>query len=196
MSRPNWSVPRRCTRLGATIIELKSFSSGSNGAIQSAKPPAMANTTTIARPIPPSGLRRQKLSAFSSGVLARHGASASATSVAGVGVMAVMRASRIADAWIEPGVKHVDHEVGEHEYGDHQHDQRLGQHVVLVLDRLHQQPADAVQVEDLFGDDEAADQEGELAADHRHHREKRVLVPMADDYDLLEQAHWASGADL
>src|SRR5258708_37172995 len=131
----------------------------------------------------PSGLRRQKLSAFSSGVLARHGASESATSVAGVGVMAVMRASRIADAWVEPGVKHVDHEDGEHEYGDHQHDKRLGQHVVLVLHRLHQQSADTVKIEDLFGDDEAADQEGELDADESHHRQQSGLERMAVDDD-------------
>ena len=39
-------------------MALKSFSSGSNGAIQSAKMPAAANmTSTMTRPMVPSGLR-------------------------------------------------------------------------------------------------------------------------------------------
>src|SRR5260221_3182602 len=144
-------------------MELKSFSSGSNGAIQSAKPPATAITTTIARPTTPSGLRRQKVSALANGVLARDSASASAAAE-GVGVTAVMRASRIADSRIEPSIQHVHPEVGEHEHDDPQHDQGLGQHVVLVLHRLHQQPADAVQVANLFADHQPADQERELKA--------------------------------
>ena len=63
MSRPNWSVPSRCTQLGACIMAVKSFSSGSNGAIQSANTPAAMMTSTITRPMVPSGLRRQKSSA-------------------------------------------------------------------------------------------------------------------------------------
>src|SRR5580698_10068059 len=159
MSRPNWSVPRKCARPGATIIEAKSFSSGSNGAIQSAKPPARANSTTINRPIAPSGLRRAKWSARPSSV--RDFRNASTSSVAGevVGVMTAIGRSRVSDARIEPGIEHVDHEVGDDEHQDDQHHQRLGHHIVLVLHRLDQQPADAVQVEHLLGDHEATDQE-------------------------------------
>ena len=72
-----------------------------------------------------------------------------------------------ADARIEPGVQQVDHEVGQHEHRDRQHHQRLGQRVVLVLHRLHEQPADAVEIEHLLGHHQAADQERELDADQR-----------------------------
>src|SRR4029077_20497973 len=116
-------------------MALKSFSSGSNGAIQSALRPATMMTSTIARPMAPSGLRRQKLSARRKGVRLRN--SISSLSTSGLGAMTVtVGPSREADAWIEPGIQHVDHEVGDDEDGDDQHDQGLGQDVVLVLHRL------------------------------------------------------------
>src|SRR6185437_111466 len=187
MSRPNWSVPRTWSSPGGTIIEAKSFSSGSNGAIQSAQMPATANSTTMTRPIVPSGLRRTKLIARPSSVCWRSNASVSSSTGAVVGVMTAIGHSRIADARVEPGVEHVDHEIGDHEHQDDQHHQRLGQHVVLVLHRLDQQAADAVQVEHLLGHDETADQEGELDADESDHRQQCVLERVAVDHDLLEQ---------
>src|SRR5262249_62362862 len=123
---------------GANTTEAKSFSSGPNGAIQSAKPPARANTTTIAKPKAPSGLRRQKASARPSSEPLPHRASVSASS-GREGVTAVM-GSRIADTRGEPGIKHVDHEVGEHEDNDEQHDKGMGEHIDMVMHGLHEQP--------------------------------------------------------
>src|SRR5215213_8944133 len=197
MSRPNWSVPSQWTRLGASIMAVKSFSAGSNGAIQSASPPARNITTTITRPKVPSGWRRTKLSDAAQAVRLGTSVSCGEAVAAGLGRVTVIAGpSRVADARVEPGIEQVDDEVGEHEDGDHQHGQRLRHDVVLVLHRLHEQPADAVQVEDLLGDDQAADQEGELDADQGDHRQQRVLERMAVDDDLLEQPFGTGGADI
>src|SRR5215510_12956485 len=182
MSRPIWSVPSRWIQLGACIMALKSFSSGSKGAIQSANRPAANMTSTITKPNVPSGWRRQNFSATlkSDGRRSALSSASSGTAVR-LGSVTVMggRPSREADARIEPGVEHVDHEVGDDEDGDHQHDQCLSQHVVLVLHCLHEQLANAGQVEDLLRDNQAADQEGEFDADQGHHGQQRVLQRMS-----------------
>src|SRR5262245_44733623 len=134
MSRPSWSVPSQWIRFGACIMALKSFSSGSNGAIHGANTPARNITTTITRPKVPSGWRRTKASECCQTV--RLGASVScgaAAAAAELGRVTVIAGpSRIADARVEPGIEQVDDEVGDHEDGDHQHGQRLRHDVVLV----------------------------------------------------------------
>src|SRR5262245_13299203 len=124
MSRPIWSVHITWTQLGACIMALKSFSSGSKGAIQSASPPRTNMISTIARPKLPSGWRRKKSSARLSAEDRRSAvSSASAATVLRLGRMTVMtgRLSREADARIEPGVQQVDHEIGDDGDHDHQH---------------------------------------------------------------------------
>ena len=115
MSRPNWSVPSQWTRLGASIMAVKSFSSGSNGAIQSANAPARNITTTIIRPKVPSGWRCTKCSdrrpGERLGIERVVGEAAVATRLGTVIVIA--GPSRVADARVEPGVEQVDDEVGE-----------------------------------------------------------------------------------
>src|SRR3990167_10675905 len=111
--------------------------------------PAANMITTRARPNGPGGWRRQKLSATPASERLRSGSSSTSPATAarlGATIVIAGSLSREADARIEPGVEQVDHEIGDDEDDDDEHDQRLGQHVVLVLHRLDEQPADAVQV--------------------------------------------------
>ena len=66
----------------------------------------------------------------------------------------------------------------------------------LRADALHEQLADAVEVEHLLGHDQAADQEGELEADHGDRRQQRVAQRVARDHELLVHALGARGADV
>src|SRR5579862_8293709 len=100
-------------------------------------------TTTI-KPNVPSGWRRAKVSAESSHERRKAGAPWVRTVIAKL-------LSPEPDPRIEPRIENVDHEVGDDEDRHRQHHQRLGERVVLVLHRQHEQPADAVQVEDLLG---------------------------------------------
>ena len=63
-----------------------------------------------------------------------------------------LRISTVADAWIQPGVEQVHHQVDEHENRDHDHDQRLGHFVILIENRFQQQPGETIEVEYLFSD--------------------------------------------
>ena len=75
---------------------------------------------------------------------------------------------------IEEGIEQVDEQIDEDEdRGDQQHE-ALDQREVAARRRIDEQLADAVEVEHLLGDDEAADQEGELEADHGDDRQQRV----------------------
>src|SRR5438046_1492141 len=73
--------------------------------------------------------------------------------------------SVVADPRIQHHVDHVDHEVDEDEDRREEQHQGLDERVVAVRDRVDEQLADAVEVEDLLGDDEAADEEREFEAD-------------------------------
>src|SRR5580704_18877388 len=173
-SRPNWSVPSQCAQLGASVIEAKSFAVGLYGAMSSADKPVTAMISTSSAPNAPNGSRRQKCSvacqnerrsSISSGVM-------SETIVGACTVVDMTRSpSGEPDARIEPRIHQIDNQIAEHEDGDGEHHQRLRQGIVLVLHRLYEQSSNAVQVEYLLGDDKAADQEGELDADHRDNRQ-------------------------
>src|SRR5437899_3206543 len=65
----------------------------------------------------------------------------------------------ITDPWVEPGVEQVYQQVGQDDRGADDHDLRLHDDVVSPGDGLDQQAADPRQVEDLFGDDEPANEE-------------------------------------
>src|SRR5581483_5855552 len=79
--------------------------------------------------------------------------------------MGLRSSTVVADARVEPSVDDVDRQVGEGEDGDHEHHQGLRHVVVLVGYRLHEQLAEAVEVEHLLGHDQPAHQESELDAD-------------------------------
>src|SRR5262245_12591795 len=116
-------------------MALKSFSSGSKGAIQPASAPATNMISTIARPKVPSGWRRTNSRALRSRERLRLPfSSMKPPAAARLGAAMVIPAdpSREADAWVEPGVEQVDHEIGDDENHDDQHGQGLGEHVVLV----------------------------------------------------------------
>src|SRR5262245_28389939 len=110
-------------------------------------------------------------------------------------VIAVMR-SPVADARVEHRIEQVDHEIDEDvEHGEHHH-HALDQREVRTRHALHEQLADAVQVEYLLGDHQSTDQEGKLDADHGDGGEERVAQSVARDHDFLEYALGARGADV
>src|SRR5258706_2755501 len=75
--------------------------------------------------------------------------------------------SLVMNSRIEPGVKQVDQQVHEYECEGYQEHQGLSHGVVTVRDRVDEQHADTVQVKDLLGDHQTADQKRELKTDHR-----------------------------
>ena len=62
-----------------------------------------------------------------------------------------------------------------------QQHERLDHRIVAHVDGIDQQAAEARPVEHLLDDDRAAEQEAELQAHHRHHRNQRVAQPVLDD---------------
>src|ERR1700733_6390788 len=198
-SRPNWSVPNRCVQLGASVIEAKSFDVGLYSAINSAVKPAKAIISTISMPNAPSGSRRQKCSVVCQ-IERRICPSSSAMAGTAMSLCDVVDMMQLpsgeADAWIEPRIEQIDDQIGQHEDGDGQHHQRLVQCIVLVLHRLLEHSAEAVQVEHLLRHHQSTDQERELDADHRHHWQQCVLQCVAIDDQLLDQTLGAGGADV
>src|SRR6266851_1930054 len=159
--------------------------------------PANAIITTSTMPKVPSGCRRQKISPRrKSERWISVTSSMTAETAAGEDAAIVMANSGVADAGVEPGVDQIDDGVGQHEDSDDQHHQCLGHRIVLVLDRLHEEAADAVEIEYLLGHHEAADQKCRLDADQGHDRQQSVLQRMPVDDDPLDQAFGPRGADV
>ena len=65
-----------------------------------------------------------------------------------------------------------------------------------MRDRLHEEQPEAVEVEHLLGDDEAADEERELERDHREHRQHRVLQRVPRQHQPLHQPLGPRRADV
>ncbi len=84
------------------------------------------------------------------------------------------------------------------EYHDHrdQHHQVLHDRVIAPADRLDQVAGDAGNVEHGFGDDQAADQERGLDADHGDHRQDGVLQRVVKIHRRFRGALGARGADV
>src|SRR5512144_696957 len=164
-SRPKASVPSQCAVLGAASMAPKSTASGSYGASGPAKTPTTIIPSTTTAPIAPRVRRRAK-SRTAAHPRALDDGSVSSVAAWSIGeVMAMVLA--VADARVEPGVHAIHQEIHHDEDPGHQHHEGLDQRVVPVGHRLDQEQPDAVEVEDLLGDHEPADEEGEL---QRHHR--------------------------
>src|SRR5438876_9875199 len=128
----------------------KSFEVGSKGANQSAEAAASAMSSTRSMPKAPSGSCRQKASAIPIGERLTSRWSSAPTGAVSRGAALDIRSTE-ANARVEPRVENVDRQIGEYEHRHHQHHQRLGQRIILVLHREHEKAADAVEVEDLLG---------------------------------------------
>ena len=101
-----------------------------------------------------------------------------------------------ADARVEPSIEQVDHKIDEDEgHGNQQHE-TLDEREVAAGGRVDEELADAVDVEDLLGDDEAADQEGELEADDGDDRQHGIAHGVAARDDAAEDALRARRADV
>src|SRR5262245_41100881 len=126
---------------------------GSKRVISSAKIAIITITSTTRPPPAPSGFWAQKRHS-SCQRDGRGGATSSASAPLGCEIVAIPGSSpAVADARVEPRIDHIDEEIGESEDGDHQHHQRLRHGVVLVGDGFDEQLAQAVEIEDLLGDD-------------------------------------------
>src|SRR5712691_13460935 len=187
MSRPNASVPHQCSHEGGMRIEAKSISSGFCGATHPEKMPANIMTKIMTKLTAPNGCCRQK----SRNALGTESAGAGAT-----GTSIVIGASVIADPRIEHGVEQIHREIDEDvERGD-QHHHALYQREVVARDALHEQFSDAVEIEHLLGDHQAADQEGEFEPDDGDGGKQRVAQRVARDDQPLVDALGARGADI
>src|SRR5687768_7318937 len=193
-SRPNESVPRRCTPPGGSSAGPNAV--GSNGAMRSASSAVRSITMMSAAPTAPSGRWRTNVPTardhrFERGSSTyRRSAAVAVTSAlrdtfargsAPAAAVASRSRSRVPDPGIEDDVEHVHQEVHDHEDRGHEHDERLHERVVALLDREHDEAAQAVQVEDLLRHDEPADEERELEADDGHDGEQRVPQRVAHD---------------
>ena len=77
----------------------------------------------------------------------------------------------IGNAWIEPAVEEVHAEIHHDIHKGHQENQGLHQRIVPAGHRLHEQQAKPIQIKDLLGDHEPAQQKGKLQANNRQDRE-------------------------
>src|SRR5262245_9963328 len=100
------------------------------------------------------------------------------------------------DAWVEPSVEQVDHQIDENEAGRDKEHETLDEVEVTARGRIDEQFADAIDVEHLLGDHQAADQEGELEADHGNDRQQRVAQGVAPHNEPGPHALGLGGADI
>src|SRR5579859_3404340 len=132
MSRPNSSVPKRCTHDGGRSWSAKDWSIGLYGAMNRAKRLAPTTTATTTRPMIRFGLRtiRRHDSAAArrrgSGVRSAEGLAGTAPA-SGAGSV---RTSPIANPRIEIRVEHVDREVGQHEDHGRNDDDTLNDRII------------------------------------------------------------------
>src|SRR3989338_262507 len=178
MSRPRWSAPSRCSSLGRARTEVESVAIGSWVWSALAKRAANTMTSITTPPAAPRGFLRAKRSVTvqAPGRAGRAPATtspASARATAGSGAIAHPR--------VEHPVEHVHREVGQHHDDGDEHHEVLDDRVVAPEDRLDQEACHPRQVEHGLGDNEAADQERELDADHGDDRQERVLEGVAPD---------------
>src|SRR5258706_144424 len=117
--------------------------------------PMMAPT---AAPMAPSGRARENSSTTESQL---RGVSTSGTSPTACATRAMISSplareparSPEPDPRVDPRVGEVDEEVDHDEHGGHEHHEGLGQGVVAVGHRFHEEHAEAVEVEHLLGHD-------------------------------------------
>src|SRR5688572_31582009 len=162
-SRPNWSVPSRCARLGPLSRAPKSIATGSAVTNSGATSPTRAVSPTMASPTSASRLRQSRPSARWR-----------------VG-------SGEAEAGVEDDIERVDGEVHERDQQGDGQDHALEHRVVAVDDRVHRELAHAGPREDLLGDDRAPQQDAELHAEHGDGRDQGVADRVAHDNTELAQ---------
>src|ERR671919_2549374 len=146
-----------------------SCASGSNGAMTSAKTAAKIRIPSSANPTIAERWRRICARVSRHRLAGRRRASSRSTSWASM--TSVVAISAQADAWIDEGVEHIDHEVhDEVADGGHQR-QRLDHDVVAAQDRLGQRPSQPGKVEDRLGQDGTGQERPQRQADHRYYRQ-------------------------
>src|SRR5260370_23906578 len=92
--------------------------------------------------------------------------------------MAEVGSRRAADARVDQPIAEIDQKIDHQDDGREQHDQVLNHDQVAVADRLEEQPTQAGQNEDVFDDDGAHQEPGELNAQDGYYRDGRVAETM------------------
>src|SRR5687768_2510225 len=179
MSRPRWSAPSQCSAEGRPRVPDASVAMGSWVSARFAKIAVTVITSMMNPPAAPRGFLRMKRPS----TVSAPGRARAPRAVAGSSTVAWLAA--IAHPRVEETVEHVHEEVGEDHHHRDEHDQVLHDRIVAPEDGLDEKARDAGQVEHVLGDDEAADEEGELDADDGDHGQDRVLQRMAPDDDPL-----------
>src|SRR5262249_163212 len=138
---------------------------------KSEKIPANIITTMITKLAAPSGCWRENSSTTLDGRADSAGSGSVGASIA--------MALAVSDARVEHRVEQGDHEIDPDVDGGEQHPHALDQREIVMRHALHEQLADAVEIEHLLGHDQPADQEGEFDADDRDRRQQRVAQRVA-----------------
>src|SRR5690606_16492710 len=186
VSRPSWSVPARCSRLGPDRRAGMSRVLGSWGASQGAKMALGKNSTTSTNPNTPWRLRRNK-SHFSRRSRAEDSTMAPAAPAMSEG---------FADTGIEPGDDEVGHE-GDDDVQRRRHQYRALDHgEVACVDGIVDQLADAGPGEDDLGEDRAGQQAAEPHADQRDGRQDRDPERVAEHHRARGEAEGARRTDV
>src|SRR3989338_4716649 len=178
MSRPRWSAPSRWVSPGRARTESESVRIGSWVWSTFAKSAANTITSITTPPAAPSGFLRANRSVVAQ---APGGAGRAPATTSPASARAAAGSGAIAHPRVEHAIEHVDREVREHDDDRDEHHEVLDDRVVAPEDRLDQEACHPRQVEHGLGDDEPADQEGELDADHGDDRQDRVLEGVAPD---------------
>src|SRR5689334_5146374 len=198
-SRPSGSVPNQNVALGACMRMGRPRSSrlnmyGSRGASTGANRATATRPHTMTALTAPSGFfwtsnAAVRHAATGARVLERGGAPCARGATRG-------GASAVADPGIKPAVAQVDEQVHGHDHHRKEQHGALDQRVVAQQHRIEQQAPHPGLQKDELDDDRAAEQDRELLADHRHHRNEGVLQRVPDDDGALTRTLRASGHDV
>src|SRR5699024_10637124 len=168
------SVPNQCASDGGVRASLSCANVGS--VLVNSCGTAAITTNSVIRiaETQNSGLRRNSPHASDS---SERGWSPLRSWSSGAGAVTPPEAGRVsvmADPRVEYAVQHVDDQVGEQRHQHQAHDGADDRGAVLGVDAAEQEAADAVDVEDAFGDDRAAHQVAQVVADEGDHRDQGV----------------------
>src|SRR3990170_5720912 len=150
-SRPNSSVPKRYRPPGGASASCGAIARTSCGAMTGASAATSTLPVMMTRPMGATLLRRKRRAHHRQPTRTRRASAAGALAVA--------------DAWVDPGIEEIHHQIGDHEQERHHQHHALHHGIVALEDRLQHQPAHAGQREDLLDHHRAAQQVAHLEAD-------------------------------
>ncbi len=171
----NRSVPNQCRAVGLRRRWRARWRSGRRCQATGAAIDTSMIASNSTPPIATVGWRRRNVP-----MRPRTGATAGTAAVAVTAVMAVIGQYRMRG--VEHRIEHVDHEIDDDIRAREHEDDALDHRIVAAQDRVDRQAAEAGDGEHALGDDDAADQQRDADADHRHDRNRGVAQRMPHQY--------------